>query len=139
MAAPVPVWTGTVTQDGKLALDARELFTGYVKRLKGYPVQLVLKKRQRANGHQKGRYLFGVVYPVIADALGYMDYEVEEVHDAVMRELRGLRAEPNPLKLRVSYAAMSDEEKSAYITDVRHWAVMTFGCVTPDANQAEAA
>lgn len=123
---------------GKLRIDGRDLFLGYLKRLAGQPIQVVVKRLQRANGHQKGRYLFGVLYPVIADELGYRQYEVDEVHDAVMRELRGLRPEPNPLQLRVSYAAMDEDEKSAFIEDVRHWALMKFNIVTPDAQKVAA-
>ena len=139
MSVPVPVFHGVVTKDGKLLLDAKDLFAGYVKRLKNHAITLVLKKRTRRKSTQQLGYLFGVVYPVIADDLGYRQYEVEQVHDAIMRELRGLKPEPNPLKLRVSLAEMSHEEVSAYIEDVRYWAVTAYGIVTPDAEKAEAA
>ena len=139
MSVPVPVFHGVIDKDGKLILDARDLFTGYIRRLKNHAVTLVLKKRTRRKSTQQLGYLFGVVYPVIADDLGYREYEVTEVHDAVMRELRGLKPEPNPLKLRVSLAEMSHEDVSAYIEDVRHWAVTKHGIVTPDAEKAEAA
>lgn len=139
MATPIPVWTGIVTPAGALKLDARDLFSAYVRRLKNTPITLVLKRRSRAKSSQQLGYLFGVVYPVIADELGYRAYEVEQVHDAIMRELRGLRPEPNPLKLRVSLAEMTHEEVSGYIEDVRHWAVTAYGIVTPDAGKAEAA
>jgi hypothetical protein len=139
MARPIPVWHGVVTADGKLRLDSRGLFLGYLKGLKNCAVQLVLKKRTRAKSHSQLGYLWGVVYPVIAEELGYTDHEIEALHDAVMRQLRGLRPEPNPLKLRVSLAEMSHEEVSAYIEDVRHWAVTEFAIVTPDAEKAVSA
>lgn len=139
MAAPVPVWTGAVGTDGRLRLDARALFDGYVQRLRNQPVQLVLKKLARRKSTNQLGYLFGIVYPVIAEELGYRQYEVEEVHDAVARELRGLKPEPNPLKLRWSLAEQDHDEVSRYIEDVRHWAVTEHGIVTPDAQKAEAA
>lgn len=139
MSAPVPVWSGVVGADGKLRLDATELFKAHVKRLKNNSVQLVLKKLSRKKSSNQLGYLFGVVYPVIAEDLGYRQYEVEEVHDAIARELRGLKPEPNPLKLRWSLAEQDHEAVSAYIEDVRHWAVTTYGIVTPDAEKAEAA
>jgi hypothetical protein len=138
VSAPIPAWHGVVTPDGKLELDARGLFTAYVKRLKNSQVTLTLKKRSRAKSQNQLGYLFGVIYPVIADEIGYREYEVEEVHDAVMRTLRGLKPEPNPLGLRVSLAEMTHEEVSTYISDVRHWAVMEFGIVTPDADSVAA-
>lgn len=139
MAQPTPVFLGAVDQDGKLHLEARALFAAYLKKFKNQPVQLVLKKQTRRKSRGQTGYLFGVLYPVLADCLGYRDYEVDEVHDAVMRELRGLKPEPNPLKLRVSLASMSHEEVSEYIEDVRHFALTNFGCVTPDAEKVEAA
>ena len=120
-------------------LDSPKLFAGYVKRLTNTPVTLVLKKRTRQKSHSQLGYLFGVVYPVIADALGYRAYEVAEVHDGIMRQIRGLKPEPNPLLLRVSLAEMNHEQVSEYIEDVRHWALTNFGIVTPDAEKVEAA
>lgn len=139
MSQPVPVWHGVITPEGKLILDARDLFTGYVRRLKNQAVTLVLKKRSRVKSLSQLGYLWGVVYPVIAEDLGYCDYELDALHDAIVRELRGLKPDPNPLKLRVSLAEMSHEEVSDYIRDVRHWAVTNYGIVTPDATKAEPA
>lgn len=136
MARPIPVWTGVVDTDGKLRLDSRGLFLGYIKRLKNQAVQLVLKKRARPKSHSQLGFLWGVVYPVIAEDLGYADYELEALHDAIIRKLRGLKPEPNPLQIRVSLAEMSHEEVSAYIEDVRHFAVTELGIVTPDADRA---
>lgn len=137
MSQPIPAFTGVVTAEGKLLLDARDLFTRYLRKFKGQAVSLVLKKRTRVKSQSQLGYLWGVLYPVIAEDLGYQGYEVEALHDAVMRELRGLKPEPNPLKLRVSLAEMSHEEVSDYIGDVRFWALDKFGIVTPDADRAE--
>ena len=139
MSVPVPVFHGVVTKDGKLILDAKDLFAGYVKRLKNHAITLVLKKRTRRKSTQQLGYLWGVVYPVIADYCGYKDYEHTALHDALMRRLRGLKPDPNPLQLRVSLAEMSHEDASAYIEDVRFFALTELGCTTPDAEKAEAA
>lgn len=137
MSKPVPVFVGVVDASGKLKLEAKALFLRYVQTLKNKPVQLVLKVQQRRKSHSQLGYIFGVLYPVIAEELGYRDYEIDALHDAVMRRLRGLRPDPNPLGLRVSLAEMTHEEVSAYIEDVRHWALTDLGIVTPDAEKAE--
>lgn len=139
MASPIPVWQGTVDKDAVLRLDARTLFSVYLKKFRNQPVQVIVKKLARKKSRNQLGYLFGVVYPVLADHVGYRDYEVEEVHDAVMRILRGLKPAPNPLGLRVSLAEMEHEQVSEYIEDVRHWALVNHGCVTPDAEKAVAA
>jgi len=139
VSQPVPVWAGAVLADGRLALDARGLFKGYLARLKGQRVTVTVKKAGRAKSRSQTGYLWGVLYPVIAEELGYREYETAEVHDAFMREIVGLRPEPNPLQLRCSLATMTHEEVSSYIEDVRHLALTKFGIVTPDAEKVEAA
>ena len=137
MAKAIPVWAGVVTSDGVVRLDARDLFHRYVRSLKNQPIVLTVKKAGRPKSTNQLGYLFGVVYPVIAEEVGYRDYEVEAVHDAVVRILRGLKPEPNPLGLRWSLREQDHEETSRYIEDVRHWAVTEHGIVTPDANAVE--
>lgn len=139
MAAPIPVWSGVVTPEGQLRLDATALFKGYVKRLSNQAVQLTLKKLSRRKSQNQLGYLFGLVYPVIAEEMGYREYETEEIHDAIVRRLRGLKPEPNPLGLRWSLREQDHEETSRYIEDVRLWALTEYQIVTPDANKAEAA
>ncbi len=139
MSTPIPVWSGVVDDNGTLRLQSIDLFRGWLRRLKGRPVRITVKSATRRKSSSQLGYLFGVLYPVIADELGYRVYEVEDVHDAIMRELRGLKPEPNPLKLRVSLADMSHEQVSEYLEDVRHWAVTHYGIITPDADKAEAA
>lgn len=137
MSTPVPVFSGVVTLEGVVRLDARALFHRYIKTLANQPITLVVKRLTRRKSTQQLGYLFGVVYPVIAEELGYREYEVDEVHDAIVRVLRGQKPEPNPLGLRWSLREQDHEETSAYIEDVRHWALTTHGIVTPDAAKVE--
>lgn len=139
MAVPIPVWRGVVGQDGKLHLESRRLFARYIARFKGQGVQVVVRRLQRPKSQSQLGFLFGVVYPVIAEEFGYADHEIEALHDAIMRHLVGLRPQPNPLQLRASLAAMTHEEVSDYIDDVRHWALTEHGIVTPDSARAEPA
>ena len=102
-------------------------------------MQLVIRKQSRPKSRSQLGYLFGVLYPIAAEHFGYCDYEIDALHDACVRELRGLKDEPNPLKLRVSLAEMPHEDVSAYISDLRHWLLVEHGCTTPDSQKAEAA
>ena len=139
MSKPTPVFVGTVDASGKLRLDARGLFQRYVSTLKNKPIQLVVKVLHRRKSQSQLGYLWGVVYPVIAEEFGYNDYEIDAVHDELCRVLRGLKPEPNPLKVRWSLSEQDHEETSRYISDVRHWALTEHGIVTPDSSKAEAA
>ena len=139
MARPVPVWTGVVDGAGVFHLDAIGLFRRYARTFANQRVRITVTRETRGKSRHQLGYLFGVLYPIIAEDLGYGDYEVSQLHDACMRELRGLQPEPNPLQLRVSLAAMSQDEVSRYIDDLRQWALDTHGIVTPDADLAEVA
>jgi hypothetical protein len=139
MSKPVPVWAGTIDRDGVLRLDSTALFRRFCTTLKNQAVQVTVKKLSRRKSQNQLGFIWGVCYPVIADELGYRSYEVEEVHDALMRRLRGLKPEPNPLQLRVSLREMTHEEVSAYIEDLRFFAVQEWGIVIPDPEKAEAA
>jgi hypothetical protein len=112
--------------------------TRVVRRLKGQPVQLVIKKQARPKSRSQMGYWWAVVIPILADHFGYMEYEYDAVHDQVMRELRGIKPDPNPLKLRVSMGEMTHEEVSALIEEARFWALDKFGVVIPDADKVEA-
>jgi hypothetical protein len=137
MGKPTPLWSGAIDAEGTLHLDSIALFRRFCSSLKNQAVQVTVKKLARPKSRSQGGYLWGVLYPVIAEELGYREYEAEQVHDALMRKLRGLQPDPNPLGLRVSLATMSHEEVSAYIEDVRHFALTELGIVTPDAEKVE--
>ena len=127
----VAAFCGTVT-GGKLHLDARRAFDTWLATLEGQRVTFSIGKERKRRSMKEAAYLFGVVYPAIAEHCGYEAYEVEEVHDAVMRELGYMRPEPNPLNLRQSIREMDRAAQSAYVDVVRRWAAKTFGLDIPD-------
>ena len=114
-------------------------FMRYAATLKGKRVRVTVKTEARPKSRTQLGYWWAVIIPILAEHFGYREWEYEAVHDAVMRELRGLKPEPNPLKLRVSMAELSHEQVSELIEDARHWALTEHGCVIPDANRVEAA
>lgn len=136
---PIPTWSGTVSADGTLRLDSIALFRRYCDTLKNKPVTVTVKTQTRAKSRSQLGYWWAVVIPMIAENCGYRPYEHDAVHDAVMRELRGLKPDPNPLKLRHSMAEASHEEVSVLIEDARYWAMDTLGLVIPDPTKVEAA
>jgi hypothetical protein len=136
---PIPAFPGVVTPDGLLHLDSRSLFDRYVRTLKNQPVTVTVKKQGRPKSRNQLGFLYAAIYPVIADELGYMDYEIPALHDACMREVIGLRPDPNPLKLRASLAEMDHELVSNYITELRFFALDKLGIVTPDPEKENVA
>lgn len=139
MAAPIPVWSGVVDGDGRLRLESLSLFRRFVAKWKGQPVSVVVRKQARPKSQSQMGYWHGIVIPILAEHFGYAQWEHDAVHDAVVRRLRGLKPDPNPLGARVSMAEMSLEDVSDLIEDCRHWALTEHGVVIPDAVKAEAA
>jgi len=137
MAKPVPVFTGSVDEEGTLWLEAKGLFKGYLRSLKNKPVQLTVKALSRPKSQSQLGYLWGVLYPVLAEEFGYADYDLDSLHDGCMRKLRGLKPEPNPLELRETLRDKDHQYVSDYISDLRHWALMDHKIVTPDAEKVE--
>ena len=126
-----------MTPAGVLKLDARDLFFQHLKRLANQPIELVIRKMARPKSTSQMGYLFGIVYPVIGEAFNDTDYDVDALHDALMRKLRGLKPEPNPLQMRETLRDKDHEYVSDYINDLRHWALTEYGIVTPDAEKVD--
>ena len=132
-----PKWSGVVTVDGVLKLDARGLFHAHLARLKNQAVEVIVRQLRRPKSSSQLGYLWGVVYPIAAEHFGYTRMELDALHDACMRHVIGLKPDPNPLQVRASLAELSHADVSDYISDLRFWLVQEHGCVTPDATMVE--
>ena len=138
----VPIWMGSVTPEGTLKLDARSRFQAYLKRLANQPVQLVLKKRESQRSLDQNAWIWGVAYPVIAEALGYDLHEHDDVHYALIEKCFGahfdtrLRAMvPNKRSSKLTTKEFS--EYMAWL--VRFAAIDLGGIVVPLPGESEAA
>lgn len=79
-----------------------------------------------------------MVIPLIAESLGYQPHEHEAVHDAVVRQIAGLRPGSDPrLEIRVSTHDMDKEDFGILIKQTIIWAATELGVVIPDPSQAE--
>lgn len=84
----VPVWLGAVTK-GRLTLDAEAAFRAYIKALPDQPIQLVLQRRKSQRSLDQNAWVFGIAYPIIAEALGYDAHEIEDLHYALVAKWGG--------------------------------------------------
>lgn len=139
MAKPTPVFSGVITTDGVVRLDARDLFHRYLKTLANKPIQLVVKVLTRQRSNNQNRWYWGCIVPAIAEHCGYQPHEHEALHDELVRKFLGLRPDPNPLGLRVSTSDpdFSTADFAEYCEQVRIWAATDLGVVIPDPEQVE--
>ena len=77
------------------------------------------------------RYLFGVVYKLIATHLGYT---VDEIHDAMKDKFRAREDLSTGLRIVRSTKTGSDDFWQ-YVDQVRHWSHTFLGVYIPEPNE----
>jgi hypothetical protein len=136
MSAPVPKFSGRVDERGQLRVSDRPALEAWLKTLVGKDVDLSVKRHRKDRTSPQNRYLFGVVYPVLGEHLGY---EVDELHEALAFKFLSLTGPDEPLPRRRSTADLTTAEMTEYIETIRRFAATEFGCYIPDPNECEAA
>lgn len=130
-----PTWTGIVDGDGVLHMAAGKGLKAWIaSALKNSEVEIIVqKKRRKASRKQHGWYRSKAL-PMIAEEMGHPEREYPAVHDALMRELYGLKEGCDPrLNIRASTADMDTAEFSEKMMEqIQIWAATTLGLVIPD-------
>ena len=117
-------------------LDATGVYRACLQKLAGKRIRLTIEEDKPARSHQANRYWWGVVIPLIAKELGYLPYEHEAVHDAVVRQIVGLRPGSDPrLQIRQSTHDMDREDFGVLIEATVIWAATELGIVIPDPDR----
>jgi hypothetical protein len=110
------------------------LATNRLERDKAYDVYFSDKKPIRTMA--QNRYLWGVVYKTLSDALGY---EVEEIHELckhkhALRTAFDLQAR-GIVEVPMSTRMMDTKQMTEYIDKIRRWAMDEFGLYIPQPNE----
>lgn len=142
MSKPAPVWLGAVDDGGKLRLDDERTFRDYIRTLTGQPVQLVLKKHEAQRSLDQNAWVWGVAYPILAEAIGYDLHEHEEMHYGLIAKCFGEHFDKR-------LGAMVPNKRSSKLTTrefseymewlVRFAAVDCGGVIVPLPGESEAA
>jgi hypothetical protein len=135
-----PIFEGWV-RNGRLQLDDEQGFRQYVKTFDGKPVDLIIEKATNKRTLPQLRYLFGVVYKLIADEIGESD--VYKVHRFLMQELSPEVVEfvdinTGEIVHRIvggSTVNFNSEQMALYIDSVIQWGVEFLNIVFPEAGQ----
>jgi hypothetical protein len=138
-APPVPIWLGVV-HGGRLALDVRADFDAYVRGLSGR-VELVIRRAKSKRSLDQNAYVFGVAYPLLADALGYDAHEIEDLHYALVAKWGGEHFDKrlNAMVPNKRSSRLSTVEFSEYMEWLVRFGAETCGCVIPLPGESEAA
>lgn len=140
---PTPLFTGQVSEMGVLTLEQAETESRrrYLKSLAGQPVEVIIRRRRARRSLDQNAYLWGVAYPVLAEALGYDHHEHELLHYALLSECFGSVYDPRSgitAPARTS-SQLTTKEFSNYMEWLVRWAVTEHGCRVPLPGEAEAA
>lgn len=131
-----PLWLGACDSTTTLHLDAPALFKAFLSKFAGKRIRLRIEEDRPVRSRNANAYWWGVVIPCIADALGYLPYENDAVHDAVVRQIVGLRPGADPrLQIRQSTHDMDRDDFGVLIESTVIWAATELGIVIPDPDK----
>lgn len=140
--ALVPIFTGTVSDDGKLELNEQESRQRkrWLLSLKGKPVDVVVRvHRSKASDRQK-RWHWGVALPLIAAELGYRKDEHEEVHYWLLVRCFGVHRNEK-LGIEIPNKPHMSDLNTAEMSEFMEWevqfAAMELGINIPLPGEAE--
>lgn len=89
-------------------------------------------EKKQTRSQKQNRYMFGVVYKLIADHTGYTP---EEVHQLMTKEFLGY--ENLGEKFIKSTTRLNTKEMEEYLENVRRFASVELGCYVPLPNESD--
>lgn len=132
---PVPIFTGAVSEAGKLTLDLPADVTRYLRGFANKRVEVTIRPWKAKRSRNQNNYYHGAIVPIIADYCGYTH---EEAHEALKHQF--LTEHTNgPLARVRSTTSLTTQEFEDYAERVRLWASVNLGLYIPLPNEAEAA
>lgn len=121
-------FTGTV-EAGHLVIDDRPRFRSAIANLNGKQVEVSIGRRRQVRSLKANAYLWGGVYPYIAQWSGH---DEEEIH-AAMKDLHCPKKDltlPTGEIVSVRSTRLLDlEEFSEYVSKVKRWAAENGLCI----------
>ena len=125
-----PIFSGQIVQ-GKLNLEDKASFLNYLNGLEGKRVMVTVARQTTRRSSPQNRYLWGVVYKLIAD---YTGAEPEEIHIALKMAFGKKRFIGNVVA-PVTTKTLDTIEMTEYIEKVRRWAAEELNINIPDLKQ----
>lgn len=138
---------GVVDPRGRLHLEpfAKAQMARTLSELRGQQVEVTVTRYKASRSQQANRYLFGVVYALMAAEIGC---SVEELHDAMCAKflpderkrlefVNKLTGETETVEIDPRRSSkLKGDAFFAFVESVRLWGVEFLGVITPDPDPA---
>ena len=132
---PAPIFRARVDEQSKLVVLEVGRFAGYLSRLRGKTVEVIVRPERKHRSLNANRYYWGVV---VAAGSEWSGYEPEEFHDA----MKGVHLPRKQLVLPTgelidTLASTHDMDTEAFAEFVRRVIVWLAGqgCPVPEASE----
>lgn len=124
-------------EKGKLRIHQKDLFDMYLCSLpKDKELEVVVKVWRQNRSNNQNRYLFGVVYKIISEHLGYTDLELHEIFKAMFLS-EEVEFQGETLTIVKSSTKLNTAEMEEFISRIRNWAAFEHKLTIPLPNEIE--
>jgi len=107
-----------------------------VQALEGLEVEIIIRKKRSKRSIQQNKYLWGVVYKLIARYTGYNEEEIHELCKALFLK-KHLQIGKKRYTTVGSTTDLSTVEFENYTSEIRQWASMELDVFIPLPNEVE--
>lgn len=127
-------------KDGKLIFSdtQRKIVDARLKRAEGKDVRLSISEQTKARSTSQNRYMWGVVYEMIAEETGYTTEEIHEFMKNYCLPRQFMTVGDTDQILTKSTTTLSTEEMEKYLSDVRVFAAQHLSLIIPLPNEVYA-
>jgi hypothetical protein len=142
MASDAQTFTVTPDAQGVLDIEDRALIHGAIRAHAGYPIDVIVRRHRNQRSLDQNAWLWGVAYPVIAEAIGYDLHEHEDLHYALVAKCFGDHFDKRvgALVPNKRSSKLTTKEFSEYMEWLVRFAAMELGgIVVPLPGESEAA
>ncbi len=127
------IWCGQI-DFGHIKIDNIDDFNLYLKTLEGKRVDVIIRKYRKNRTENANRYLWGVVYKLIADELGYSTDEIHALLKGMFLK-KAVFIKQKRYDVIRSTANLTTDEFSEYIESCKRFASQELSVMIPDPNE----
>jgi len=135
MSKITPIFKGKV-KNNKLILEDKESFYLWLGGLEDKIVDVIVRIFSDARTVKQNKYLWGVVYKVIADDTGFSDEEIHQIFKKKYLTYKKTYKGKDYL-FTESTTKLDTAEMTGYIDAIKNFASMELGIFVPDAEKVD--